>query len=190
MGFVDHPRRQAPVHFGVVAVDQRLGQQRQRTDRRLQLVADVGHEVGAHRIEARPLAEIVDGGERSAVAEGHRPHQQHPHRRTEEASTAPPPARRGAPTASSRSIASLSRTSAWPVNVAAGLRARRSPARSASTMPTGTASSAARRRSRVGGGARGGRRGRSSSSCRRRRSSLRLNRFTSPQVLQAPGRRP
>ena len=46
--------------------------------RRLQLVADVGDEVGAHRVEPGPLAEVVDGRQRSAVGERHRAHLQHP----------------------------------------------------------------------------------------------------------------
>ena len=53
--------RQSRDHLGVVVVGQRLGEHGDRADRRLQLVADVGDEVGAHGVEPRSLADVVDG---------------------------------------------------------------------------------------------------------------------------------
>ncbi len=44
----------------VVLVGQRLGEHREGADRRLQLVADVGDEVGAHRIDTPALADVLD----------------------------------------------------------------------------------------------------------------------------------
>ncbi len=44
----------------LVLVLQGLGQQDQRADGRAQLVADVRDEVGSHRLEARPLAHVLD----------------------------------------------------------------------------------------------------------------------------------
>ena len=57
---VDHLAGQALHDLDVVLVGDRLGQHGQRADRRLQLVADVGDEVGAHRVEPGPLADVVD----------------------------------------------------------------------------------------------------------------------------------
>ena len=45
---------------GSSLVGQRLGEHGERADRRLQLVADVGDEVGAHRVEPSALADVVD----------------------------------------------------------------------------------------------------------------------------------
>ena len=53
VGLGDHALGQAAHERGVVLVGDRLGQQGQRADGRLELVADVGDEVGAHGLEAR-----------------------------------------------------------------------------------------------------------------------------------------
>ena len=47
-----HPLGDALDDLEVVLVGERLGQHGERPDRRLQLVADVGHEVGAHGVDA------------------------------------------------------------------------------------------------------------------------------------------
>ena len=57
---VQHPLGQAAGDRGVVLAEQRLGQQAERPDRRLQLVADVGHEVAADRLEPAALGDVVD----------------------------------------------------------------------------------------------------------------------------------
>ena len=44
----------------IVLVGHRLGEHGQRPDRRLQLVADVGDEVGPHGVDAPPLADVLD----------------------------------------------------------------------------------------------------------------------------------
>ena len=71
-----HPLGQPAGDRGVVLGEQRLGQQRQRADRRLQLVADVGHEVAAHRFEPAAVGDVVDDREpadgAAVVVERHR----------------------------------------------------------------------------------------------------------------------
>ena len=65
---VDHPRR--PSRWttpGSVLVDQRLGEHGQRPDGRLQLVADVGDEVGAHGVDAPTLALVLDRRHRATA---------------------------------------------------------------------------------------------------------------------------
>ena len=52
-------------------VDERLGQHRQRADRRLQFVRDVGDEVGARLLDPAPLRDVVD--ERHAAPVRQRP---------------------------------------------------------------------------------------------------------------------
>ena len=84
MRFVDHLVGQASSGAGVLDVGQSLGQHGERTDRRLQLVADVGDEVGTHRVETGPFADIVDGHQRTAVLEGHRVDRQDGARRSDE----------------------------------------------------------------------------------------------------------
>ena len=133
------------IDLGVVLVDERLGEHGQRTDRRLQLVADVGDEVGAHGVEAGALADVVDDRPaRRRRARGMASHRKHPRRRTEQARSPLDDSRRRAPASSRRSIASSTRTSPWP-----GRRRGRAvpaqharPAASTSTMPTGRASRA------------------------------------------------
>ena len=57
---VDHPLGDAVDDVEVVLVGERLGEHGERADRRLQLVADVGDEVGAHGVDAAPLADVLD----------------------------------------------------------------------------------------------------------------------------------
>ena len=66
---VDHPVGDAVDDAEVVLVGQRLGEHGQRADRRLQLVADVGDEVGAHGVDAAPLADVLDRRHRAAALE-------------------------------------------------------------------------------------------------------------------------
>ena len=64
---LEHPVGDPPDRRRVVLVDQRLGEHRQRADGRLELVADVGDEVGADRVDPAPLADVLDERERTAV---------------------------------------------------------------------------------------------------------------------------
>ena len=66
---LDHLVGESPGGRRVVDVGQRLGQHGKRTDRGLQLVADVGDEVGANGIETGAFADVVDGRQRPAVLE-------------------------------------------------------------------------------------------------------------------------
>ena len=84
MGLVDHARRQAANDLGIVAVRRRLGEHGERADRRLQLVTDVGDEVGADRVQPGALADVVDRGEREAVDQRLGMQEQHPPGRTGE----------------------------------------------------------------------------------------------------------
>ena len=61
-GLVLDPGGQALGDLRVVLGLERLGEEPDGPDRRLQLVADVGHEVGAHRLEAAALGDVVDHG--------------------------------------------------------------------------------------------------------------------------------
>ena len=59
-GLVLHAPGEPAYGLGVVGgVLDRLGQQRQRADRGLELVADVGHEVAADRVDAAQLGEVL-----------------------------------------------------------------------------------------------------------------------------------
>ena len=58
----DHPADR----LGIGLVDERLGQHRQGPDRRLQLVRDVGDEVGATLLDPTPFGDVLD--ERHAAA--------------------------------------------------------------------------------------------------------------------------
>ena len=65
-------------HDGLVVLGGHgLGQQRERADRRLQLVADVGHEVAAHALDAPDLGDVADEADRAddlaLVEQRHRP---------------------------------------------------------------------------------------------------------------------
>ena len=84
MRFLDQLLRQMTVDLGVVAVSQRLRQHSQRTHRRLQLVADIGHEVSAHCIQPGPLAEVIDNGHRSSAIQRDRTNEEHPRWRAEQ----------------------------------------------------------------------------------------------------------
>ena len=55
-----------------------------RTDGRLQLVTDVGHEVRTNRVESSAVAEVVDDCQRTAVHQRDATDQQHPLRRPEQ----------------------------------------------------------------------------------------------------------
>ena len=72
-----HPLGEVPHLLGVVAGGQhRLGEQGQRADRGLQLVADVGHEVAAHDVDPALLGEVVDEDEDRAGAQRRDAHAQ------------------------------------------------------------------------------------------------------------------
>ena len=64
---VDHALGDAVHDAEVVLVGQRLGEHGQRPDGRLQLVADVGDEVGAHGVDPPPLADVLDRRHRAAA---------------------------------------------------------------------------------------------------------------------------
>ena len=81
---VDHLVRETLDHLGVVLVGQRLGQYRQCAHRCLQLVADVGDEVGTYRIESSSLADVVDGDQHTAVGQGDGAHEDGLLRRSEQ----------------------------------------------------------------------------------------------------------
>ena len=70
---VDHAPGDALHDLGVDvvvgAVGERLGEHRERTDRGLQLVADVGHEVGAHGVDPPPFADVLDRDHRPATGQ-------------------------------------------------------------------------------------------------------------------------
>ena len=82
VGLADQLGREAGDDLRLVLVGQRLGQQRDGADRRLQLVADVGDEIRPHRVQADPLAGVLDGAhgpDLPAVHADHRTaHQQRP----------------------------------------------------------------------------------------------------------------
>ena len=88
---------------GVALGGERLGQQLERADRRLQLVADVGDEVAPHALDPVELGDVVheDGraDERLAVEQRERAEPQHHPRRARTAaaplSLLTPPARLG-----------------------------------------------------------------------------------------------
>ena len=65
VGLVHESLGQALAHALVVLRVQRLREQRECADRRLQLVADVRDEVGAHRFETCALGRVVDRTQRS-----------------------------------------------------------------------------------------------------------------------------
>ena len=67
--FVDHAAGDPVDDAEVVLVGHRLGEQGQRPDGRLQLVADVGHEVGAHRIDPAAFADVLDRRHRPTALE-------------------------------------------------------------------------------------------------------------------------
>ena len=64
-GLAEHPLGEPPGRRRGRPRQDRLRQQRQRTDRRLQLVADVGDEVAAHRLEPAALGDVIDDDERT-----------------------------------------------------------------------------------------------------------------------------
>ena len=69
--------REAPHLVRVVGgVVERLGEQADRADRRLQLVADVGDEVAAHRVEPERLGAVLGEQQDVARAEPRDPHAQ------------------------------------------------------------------------------------------------------------------
>ena len=85
VGLVRHPAGEALHRLGVVggALD-RLGEQRQRADRRLQLVPDVGDEVAAHRLDPAGLGDVLQHERdrsrrrRRAAAQPHAVHAEQP----------------------------------------------------------------------------------------------------------------
>ena len=68
---VHHPLGQPAGDLRVVLAEERLGQQAERADRRLQLVADVGHEVAADGLE--PARSETSSTTTSAAGAGSRP---------------------------------------------------------------------------------------------------------------------
>ena len=84
---VDAPG-QALRHLGIGLGDQRLGQQPERAHRRLELVADVGHEVAPDLLEPAPLRDVLDQRDHAqgttAVVDLAGPHLQRAPRRTVE----------------------------------------------------------------------------------------------------------
>ena len=84
VGFIDHLLGEAACRGRIVDVCQRLGQHRESTHRGLQLVADVGDEIGAHGLETGPLADIVDRRQRATIFEGDGLDGQHGSWRTDE----------------------------------------------------------------------------------------------------------
>ncbi len=65
VGFVHEALGETFAERGIVFGEQRLGQQRERPDRRLELMADVRDEVRADSLEPGSLRDVVDRGERS-----------------------------------------------------------------------------------------------------------------------------
>src|SRR5947209_19555572 len=55
-----HPVGEAPNHSCVLFVGQRLGEEPERTDGRLQLVTHVGHEVAAYGLQALAVGHVLD----------------------------------------------------------------------------------------------------------------------------------
>jgi hypothetical protein len=72
VALVDHATEEPLDDLGIVLDGQGLGEHRQRTHRRLQLVADVGNEVGPHRIEAAAFADVLDRRHRRSVGQRRR----------------------------------------------------------------------------------------------------------------------
>ena len=67
MRFGDHPFRHSAHDVRVALVGQRLGEHSEGADRRLQLVADVGDEVGAHSVDSPAFADVLDRRHRRAA---------------------------------------------------------------------------------------------------------------------------
>ncbi len=84
---VDAPG-QALRHFGIGLGDERLGQQPEGAHGRLELVADVGHEIAADLLEPAPLRDVLDERDHAqrspAVVDLAGPHLQGPSRRSVE----------------------------------------------------------------------------------------------------------
>ena len=59
-GFGEDALREATDDIGVVLTEHRLGQQAQRADRRLELVADVGDEVATNGLEPASFGDVLD----------------------------------------------------------------------------------------------------------------------------------
>ena len=69
-----HPSREALHGLGVVGgVDDRVGEQLDGTDRRLQLVAHVGHEVAADRLDPALAGAVLDQGQHQLRAQRRHP---------------------------------------------------------------------------------------------------------------------
>ena len=84
MGFLHHLEREVAIHSDVVVVGQRLGKECQCSHWRLQLVADVGHEVGAHGVDPGTIAEVIDHHQGPTIGQRDAPNQQHLLRRPEQ----------------------------------------------------------------------------------------------------------
>ncbi len=73
---------------GIGLAGERLGQQLQRADRRLELVAHVGHEVATHTLDAAQLRDVLHkrrrAEQRVTVEQRRRPQTQHDARRAEQ----------------------------------------------------------------------------------------------------------
>ncbi len=87
-GLVVDAAGQALGHLGVGLGDERLGQQAERTHRRLELVAHVGHEVAPDLLEPAALRDVLDQRDHperpTAVVDLAGPHLQRPPRRAVE----------------------------------------------------------------------------------------------------------
>ena len=69
---LEHPVGDPADRRRVVLIGERLGEHGERADGCLQLVADVGDEVGADGVDPPALADVLDGRERTALRRGSR----------------------------------------------------------------------------------------------------------------------
>ena len=67
MGLVDQVVRETVHDIGIVLVHQGLRQDGHRTDGSLELVGDVGDEVGTHRVGSHALADVTDRRDRPTI---------------------------------------------------------------------------------------------------------------------------
>ncbi len=133
-----HPVDHAVDDAGIGLVDQRLGQHGQRADRRLQLVADVGDEVGAHGVDPAPLADVLDRRHRAAAVERGGGDDDGERGGPYSSSVCVAPRRRASRELVARRLSSTSRPLCVPASAsAAGLRYSPCPSPSTTTTPSG-----------------------------------------------------
>ena len=77
LGLLHDLARQARHHVRVIGIGERLGEQRQCAHRRLQLMADIRHEVRPHCIEPGTFGDVRDGGDRPTRLGGLGVNEQH-----------------------------------------------------------------------------------------------------------------